>query len=342
MTSRFSRWLVAGIALAALSSACANGHRLSGVVRLAEASSARCYIDGAGQLSCLGGGITLPDATQTPTNAGPRPITGMTGMVRVAMSRDTVCGLRNDGKVLCFGAEVSRWTLGDRATLRAGIIEVDPGAGATDIAVGDGMACAVISGGQVSCWGVSTNAAAFGRPMGAPTTGVETVSGLSSVTQVAFGSGFACARIVDGTVSCWGSNFGGALGDGTMNDAHLPVQAQGLRSVVSIVAGSRHVCAQREDRSVWCWGGNDEQQLGSPGAARSTPAASEAMAGAAEVFTSYNATCWRTADGALRHTDPTYQPGQFGAPTTARRLLSCGLISWMPCVELNSGDVVCY
>jgi hypothetical protein len=328
-------------ALAALSG-CSGGQRLTGVVRLAEHSSTRCYVDGAGQLSCLGGPLTLPDGTQTTSGSGPRPIAGMTGITRVAMGEEAVCGLRNDGRVLCFGSGVARWQLGDRGVLRNGIVEVNPGMGATDVAVYGGLACAVIANGEVACWGTSSSDEVFGRPSGAPTTGVETVSGLTLATQVSLGGGFACARLSDGSVSCWGLNYNGELGDGTTSNARLPVRARGLSNVRSVTAGLSHVCAQRDDGSVWCWGENEQQQLGGPGPARTAPAASEALSGAREVIAVSTRTCWLTADGALRHSDPTFRPGDFGSPTTARRLLSCGVAAGSFCIETNGGEVICY
>jgi alpha-tubulin suppressor-like RCC1 family protein len=339
MTSVASKWMILA-ALAALS-ACSSGQRLTGVVRLAEHNSARCYLDGAGQLSCLGGPITLPDGTQTSSGAGPRVIAGMTGLTRVAMSDEAVCGLRNDGRVLCFGAGVSRWQLGDQGVLRAGIIEVNPGMGATDIAVFSGVVCAVIANGEVSCWGNTSFDGLLGRPSGAPTTGIETVSGLTSATQLAIGGGFACARLNDGTVSCWGANLHGELGDGSTMSARLPVRASGLTNVRSVTAGLSHVCAQREDGSVWCWGSNEDQQLGGAGPSRTAPAVSESLSGAREVIAVSNSTCWLTGDGNLRHSDATFSPGAFGSPTTARRLLSCGVAAGFFCVETNSGEVLC-
>jgi alpha-tubulin suppressor-like RCC1 family protein len=41
------------------------------------------------------------------------------------------------------------------------------------------------------------------------------IGGLSGVLQVVPGSLHACALLRDGTVRCWGSNFYGAIGDGT-------------------------------------------------------------------------------------------------------------------------------
>lgn len=76
------------------------------------------------------------------------------------------------------------------------------------------------------------------------------------------GTAHTCALIADGTVRCWGANYGGQLGDGTTTFRSAPVAVEKLSSVVKITAGDRHTCALRQDGTVWCWGANDVGQLG--------------------------------------------------------------------------------
>ena len=46
------------------------------------------------------------------------------------------------------------------------------------------------------------------------------------VTSVAAGSGFTCAGTADAGVWCFGTNFEGNLGDGTLYHSRLPVQVK--------------------------------------------------------------------------------------------------------------------
>jgi alpha-tubulin suppressor-like RCC1 family protein len=48
------------------------------------------------------------------------------------------------------------------------------------------------------------------------------VIGFANVAQIALGAAFSCAWLEDATVSCWGSNRAGQLGDGTQADRAAP------------------------------------------------------------------------------------------------------------------------
>ncbi|MEE9963642.1 MAG: hypothetical protein K4304_00965 [Propionicimonas sp.] len=110
------------------------------------------------------------------------------------------------------------------------------------------------------------------RYKGAPattsaTTRVTTfVNDHAKATQVSVGTHHTCALTEAGTVRCWGDNYRGELGDGTVHVesfSSLPSQVVGLpATVVSISVGDQHTCAITENRTAWCWGNNDNGQLG--------------------------------------------------------------------------------
>ncbi len=65
-----------------------------------------------------------------------------------------------------------------------------------------------------------------------------------------------------GSVSGWGYNGVGELGDGTLTDRLSPVQVPNLTDVVAVGAGLDHSLAVRADGTVWGWGANAYGQLG--------------------------------------------------------------------------------
>lgn len=72
----------------------------------------------------------------------------------------------------------------------------------------------------------------------------------------------------DGTVWDWGDNQDGELGNGTTNNADLPLQVLGpngvgyLAPVAAIQGGELHNTALKANGTVWAWGFNEYGQLG--------------------------------------------------------------------------------
>jgi alpha-tubulin suppressor-like RCC1 family protein len=144
----------------------------------------------------------------------------------------------------------------------------------------------------------------------------------SSPLEVAvLGRAHACARRGDGTLSCWGQNRSGQLGDGTFWDRAQPVTPP-VRDVIALAAGANHTCAITRAAALWCWGANNQGQLGIPAeqsmvSTQSTPRM--VLANVAEVAAGADHTCARTdrRRGLVlgRNTE-----GQLGDGTTMRRL----------------------
>jgi hypothetical protein len=67
-----------------------------------------------------------------------------------------------------------------------------------------------------------------------------------------------------GGVECWGKDWEGELGIGTIaRGSSIPVSVDGLSSgVAAIASGTRHTCALLKVGGVKCWGFNGEDQIG--------------------------------------------------------------------------------
>lgn len=96
------------------------------------------------------------------------------------------------------------------------------------------------------------------------TVGVGTATGTASgdAGSLSGGDNFTCAVTSAGTVSCWGANNNGQLGDGTTTAQTTPQPVPGLTGIAEVGAGWNHACALSTTGGVWCWGLNGAGQVG--------------------------------------------------------------------------------
>lgn len=146
-----------------------------------------------------------------------------------------------------------------RVMLPAGLTLVSLG-------LGEDHACVVSSEGNVYCWG-RNHRGQLGR-MGSfdPSPVPSQVMGVSGAVQVVGGFAHTCARLTDGSVSCWGTNGNGELGrDTTSTSEPTPMLVMGIGGMsgpaTRIAAGSFHTCAI-VGAELRCWGDGGNGRLG--------------------------------------------------------------------------------
>ena len=80
---------------------------------------------------------------------------------------------------------------------------------------------------------------------------------------ISVGDSFSCAVLSNASVTCWGGNDLGQLGDGTNTNSTAPGSIVQLsQDAVTVSSGQSHSCAILQDGKVACWGNNDYGQLG--------------------------------------------------------------------------------
>jgi alpha-tubulin suppressor-like RCC1 family protein len=222
--------------------------------------SARCW-GGGGTSYALGGG-------STPSGRLVTVLTGdaskMLGIRALATGSWNTCALLGDGTGYCWGTsergEVANIFGASAEPMQSGEFEDLDLLGA-----GHKVTCWGHVDGRVSCHGQGP----FGENQGERWVPVEMPVPLNEegepepkVSKIALDDSARCMLFDDGSVSCWGYNHVGQLGDGTMNESGTLLQVEGLSEVVALDAGYSHVCAVEESGRVFCWGGNESGELG--------------------------------------------------------------------------------
>ena len=146
------------------------------------------------------------------------------------------------------------------------------------IDLGDYHGCAVLSNGEVRCWGNGENgelgndASTMSNHPVAVVTQAGSTNHLSNVLQVSSGGQHSCALTLAGGVKCWGNGNNGRLGNNASSHENNPVDvdssdgvSSNLGSIAQVSTGGKHTCALSFNRGVKCWGNGDSGQLGNKG-----------------------------------------------------------------------------
>lgn len=188
---------------------------LEDVATVAAGPHSTCAVHVDGDLSCWGLG-----AAPASRFLSPAKIQGIGPVVSVAIGWSHTCAVTADGGVVCWPS--------------ATVPHPEPVHGLGDViavSVGHDSFCALHADGGVSCWGENNAAGQLGDGTTAPRSEPRRLAGISDAVAVAVsspsltGEGHACAMHADGTVSCWGTNRYGQLGDGTRRTSLEPVRA---------------------------------------------------------------------------------------------------------------------
>ena len=149
------------------------------------------------------------------------------------------------------------------------------------------------------------------RPVSMLITAVATMIGLGAMAAPAgaaaapvnskVSSGYAHTCVVQGTagtLSCWGGNYSGQVGDGTTTSRAAPTRIGD--GWASVDGGTSYNCGIKTTGTLWCWGSNTRGQLGDGTTTRRT---APVQVGTATTWASVSAgdshTCATRTEGTL-------------------------------------------
>jgi len=178
----------------------------------------------------------------------------------------------------------------------------------------------------------------------------------STLPFLALGDVQTCALLTTNDVQCWGDNWNGVFGNGTITPSTVPVAgATGLRlrSLSLAVLGADWACGVSLPGDLYCWGSNTYGVLGSgAGAYETTPQLVASAMGFVSVDAGEKHACALTATGDSYCWGDNFW-GNLGDGTTTARTTPTPVLtpfsftdiqagSGMTCGLATSGNVYCW
>ena len=254
----------------------AGGLRFANIV---AGGSVTCALTSGSAAYCWGSNAfgAIGDGTQT-NRLVPTPVSGGLQFAQIATGGQVTCGLTSGGVAYCWGDNGAR-QLGVGTTpvqtctsnlgnpdFSCSRVPAPVGGGLTfaSITAGGAHACGLTGGGQLYCWGTSSN---FGSQNGLDSLPVL-ASGSLTFTEASAGGAHTCAAGAPVAIYCWGNETQyGVIGDGAVNQTvNTPVQVwTGASHVTAGFLGSCALGSNGGPAGGLCWGYNVEGGVGNGG-----------------------------------------------------------------------------
>lgn len=242
-----------------------------GVASVTNGIDHACGVLLNGEISCWGLNTTgqIGDGRELGTTTARAPLEMGDSVSSLGVGWNSACAVLGSGKVLCWGENElgNRGPGGDNLSqsipsrvvpFDRDSIEVD---GQLDsVVVGRLHSCGLTTTGGAVCWGwprfkvLGTGALGFGRAVTyfGPVEVDELSSGVDTLASI---YDHVCALTNEGSVKCWGSELGGALGPGVQGNIGTPAVVAGLESgIIQLSAGVGINCTLSSSGAVHCWG----------------------------------------------------------------------------------------
>jgi hypothetical protein len=251
-----------------------------------------CVMEAERLVSCWGNAVG--DGTFNGLHADPVTPAGLGGVkaLAVALGQDAACAIRDTpaSDVVCWSSQITAGPSVDRIFAVPGVTQAE------QISFGHFTACALITGGTVTCWRMANTMDLMVAP----------VAGIQNAKELSVGYDHVCVILTDQTVTCWGENAAGQLGIGSVSTGgtfYAPVTVPGIQAS-QVAAGWRHTCVVNLNQTVSCWGANRSGELGDGKAAtmliEPSPQAVTGLSGAIMVAAGAEFSCALLADRTVR------------------------------------------
>jgi alpha-tubulin suppressor-like RCC1 family protein len=302
---------------------------VTNAVALASGGQHTCAAQADGQVLCWGGNDSgeAGNGSYIAEQTVPHVVYGIAAPTQMVAGADHTCATSSDGLNVCWGNNadgrlgdgtmnssaqprpvplgmVSELSVGDRASFA--LVDGDVRAwgngfgttpsqqgSALDISAGNAHVCKLEMDRTVTCYGANGEyQLGDGTNMFRAAPGV-TVNGVANAVEIQMRGNSSCARLMDGTIKCWGLNDTGRLGVGnTMYTTMMATTVMGMSNVMKLSMGWEASCAIKTDNTLWCWGANYFGQVGDDSyQTRASPVQILGLTGVKDVASGRSHTC---------------------------------------------------
>ena len=246
---------------------------ISDATAIATSVNSSCAVHQNGKISCwglnelgqLGNGTAISSSV-------PVQVLGITDATAVSTGESHSCALHQNGTISCwghnnFGQLGNGQSTGDPQDFSSASpvpVKVIGISDATAISAGT-PTCALHQTGTISCWGGGYLGNGTGGTLHDHSPVPMKVMDITDATAVSIGVGHSCALHQNGTISCWGDNIFGQLGNRQSGDeanSPVPVHVLGITDATAIATGWFYSCALQRNGAISCWGNNAFGHLG--------------------------------------------------------------------------------
>ena len=203
----------------------------------------------------------------------------------IAAGGFTTCAVLSENSLQCWGRN-NKGQLGNGTSGSTGVstpvYTSSVPSTVAHIEIGATHSCAISVAGAAWCWGEFTN----GRLGTTASSDAETptatafLGGLAS--EISAGGAHTCALLTNGTITCFGNNNTGQLGQAiTTASSSTPIVVTLVATATHVSVGKQFTCALLSTAVVHCFGDDAKGQLGfgTSGSFRETPAAVTGLTG---------------------------------------------------------------
>jgi hypothetical protein len=205
-------------------------------------------VDSLGQVTALGEGSAALTARVGDQSAS-RTLS-VRGFHALSVNTGSVCAVRADGKLFCWGGGGVAYGLGGGARTPTA---VQSPARFTSVSIGLTHACAIDDQADLYCWGTEDHGQLGNGTQDGAVAAPTKVRWGTKYRAVAAGFFHTCALTLDGAIDCWGAfgtpNLATALAPLRLGAAEVPGPYAQLASTTSTT-----VCASNAAGATACWG----------------------------------------------------------------------------------------